>query len=83
MIWPLNLFFGKTRQRKQRAESLERVVESSVRQRNAARTENAAAAHSAIQAVENRMRQSVPLRDLLEQVVQRQSGEGLARNTQR
>lgn len=80
MIWPLNKFFGKTRQRKQIAESLERVVEVSTRQRHAARNENSEAANSAIMAVEKRMRQSVPLRDLLEQVVQRQTDERLARN---
>ncbi len=80
MIWPLSIFFGKSRQRKQIAESLERVVEVSTRQRDAARTENLEAATGAIQAVERRMKQGVPLRDLLEQVVQRQSDERLARN---
>lgn len=80
MIWPLNLFFGSRRQRQQREASLQNIVETSHRQRHAAKAENDREATRAILAAENRIRQGQPLRDMLGTMIDRRRDEELARD---
>lgn len=72
MIWPFSRWAGKSRDRRQVCESLSRMVERDVEQRHAAKMEHSAAANSVMLAVEHRMIQSSPLRDVLANVVERQ-----------
>jgi len=75
MIWPLNLIWrsGRDRQIQQSCESLDRITTTGAHDRAYAKAENDAAARGAIRAVERRLDQSAPLRDILGQVIDLQN----------
>jgi hypothetical protein len=69
---------GVSREREQRAESLRRLTDDSIKQMEAASADNVAAAEEAKASILQRARQAAPLRPLLTRLIDRLSDDRFA-----